>query len=118
MMRFTFRATLPVLGQGARVSKAQRARSSRASHGTTSRLRPFFAGGAGLLGACSHFSDTLLVVLFFTSLAPRAFAQAPAAGTLRVTVVDPSGAVIVGATVAVTGSETGTGAAEIGSVKK
>jgi hypothetical protein len=23
-------------------------------------FRPFFAGEAGLLGACSHFSDTLL----------------------------------------------------------
>ena len=117
MMRFTFRATLPVLGQGARVSKAQRARTSRASHGTTSRLRPFFAGGAGLLGACSHFSATLLVVLFFTSLAPRAFAQAPTAGTLRVTVVDPSGAVIVGAAVSVIGAESATSAATIAPVK-
>ena len=57
------------------------------------------------------------VALLLSPLAPGAFAQAPATGTLRVTVVDPSGAVIVGATVAVTGSETGTGAAEIGSVK-
>src|SRR2546427_755731 len=31
--------------------------------------------------------------------------QAPPAGTLRITVVDPSGAVIVGATVTVTGAE-------------
>jgi hypothetical protein len=45
-------------------------------------------------------------------LAPRAFAQAPqTAGTLRVTVVDPSGAVIVGATVAVSGAGDAAGAA-------
>ncbi len=37
--------------------------------------------------------------------AAHAVAQAPAAGTLRVTVVDPSGAVIVGATVTVTAAE-------------
>src|SRR5712691_13467755 len=34
--------------------------SSRASRGMTCEFPPFFAGGAGLLGACSHFSDTLL----------------------------------------------------------
>src|SRR6266849_3168744 len=45
---------------GARLSNALRAPSSRASRGMTSRFGPFFAGGAGLLGACSHFSDTLL----------------------------------------------------------
>jgi hypothetical protein len=38
----------------------------------------------------------------------RAFAQAPAGGTLRVTVVDPSSAVVVGATVTVTGAEPAT----------
>jgi hypothetical protein len=43
--------------------------------------------------------------------APRAFAQAPAAGTLHVTVVDQTGAVIVGATVTVTGAENATSAA-------
>ena len=46
---------------GARLSNASRAPRSRASRGTTFEFRPFFAGGAGLLGACSHFSDTLLV---------------------------------------------------------
>ena len=34
--------------------------SSRASRGRTCISWPFSAGGAGLLGACSHFSDTLL----------------------------------------------------------
>ena len=46
---------------GAGLSNASRAPSSRASRGTTCIFWPFFAGGAGLLGACSHFSDTLLV---------------------------------------------------------
>jgi len=40
--------------------------------------------------------------------ATTAFAQAPTAGALRVTVVDPSGAVIVGATVTVTSAEEAT----------
>jgi Tfp pilus assembly protein PilF len=53
--RLPVRATL-----GARLSNGSRAPSSRASRGTTCKFRPFFAGGAGLLGACSHFSDTLL----------------------------------------------------------
>src|SRR6266851_5312619 len=48
---------------------------------------------------------------------PSAFAQAPAVGTLRVTVVDPSGAVIVGATVAVAGAEDATSAASRAPVK-
>jgi D-alanyl-D-alanine carboxypeptidase/D-alanyl-D-alanine-endopeptidase (penicillin-binding protein 4) len=45
---------------GACLSNASRAPGSRASRGTTCEFRPFFASGAGLLGACSHFSDTLL----------------------------------------------------------
>jgi len=45
---------------GARVSNGSRAPSSRASRGTPCEFLPFFAGGAGLLGACSQFSDTLL----------------------------------------------------------
>jgi uncharacterized protein (DUF2141 family) len=49
--------------------------------------------------------QVFLVLLLIGRLGPRAFAQTPSAGTLRVTVVDPSGAVIVGATVAVTGAE-------------
>ena len=40
-------------------------------------------------------------------------AQAPPAGTLRVTVVDPSNAVVVGATVSVTGTEPATAAATV-----
>src|SRR5437899_1912608 len=46
---------------GARLTNASRAPSSRASRGTTTEIRPVFAGGVGLLGACSHFSNTLLV---------------------------------------------------------
>src|SRR6266581_8651575 len=45
---------------GARLSKASRAPSSRASRGTTCKFGPFFAGGTGLFGACAHFSGTLL----------------------------------------------------------
>ena len=37
--------------------------------------------------------------------ATRAWAQAPTSGTLRVTVVDPSSAVVVGATVSATGAD-------------
>src|SRR5439155_16974446 len=44
---------------GARLSNASRAPSSRASRGTACEFGPLFAGGAGLPGACSHFSDTL-----------------------------------------------------------
>ena len=40
--------------------------------------------------------------------ASRALAQAPATGTLRVTVVDPSNAVVLGATVTVAGAEAAT----------
>ena len=47
---------------------------------------------------------TLGAVLLLVTLTSTAFAQAARPGTLRVTVVDPSGAVIVGATVAVTGA--------------
>src|SRR5438093_6984916 len=45
---------------GARLSNASRAPGSRASRGTTCEFGPFFACGAGLIGACLHFSDTLL----------------------------------------------------------
>jgi len=58
-------------------------------------------------------SALLAVLLFLTALAASAFAQATAPGTLHVTVVDPSGAVIVGATVTVTGVEPGTSASAI-----
>ena len=45
---------------GARLSDWSRAPSSRASRGTTNEVRRLFAGGSGLLRACSHFSDTLV----------------------------------------------------------
>jgi hypothetical protein len=57
--RLTCRTGTPL---GARLSNALRAPSSRASRGMTCEFGPFFAGGAGLLGACSQFSDTLLGV--------------------------------------------------------
>ena len=52
-------------------------------------------------------------------MAPPAFAQAPASApaTLRVTIVDPSNAVIVGATVTVTGAEEANRAATIAPVQ-
>ena len=49
--------------------------------------------------------------------AASALAQTPGAGTLQVTVVDPSGAVIVGATVTVTGAENATSAATVAPVR-
>ena len=45
----------------------------------------------------------LLLAVFLS--AARAFAQAPPTGTLRLTVVDPSNAIVVGATVTVTSAE-------------
>src|SRR5438045_6125238 len=49
--------------------------------------------------------------------ASSAFAQPSNVGTLRVTVVDPSGAVIVGATVTVAGSEDATRAAAVAPIR-
>jgi hypothetical protein len=55
-----------------------------------------------------------LVMMGLLSLsAQEAMAQAPAAGTLRVTVVDPSGAVIVGARVVVVGADAAARAAAV-----
>ena len=50
----------------------------------------------------------LLAVCLAAAFATRAFAQPAATATLRVTVVDPSHAVIVGATITVTGAEAAT----------
>ena len=47
---------------GARPSNASRAPSSALRAGYLHEFRPFFADEAGLLGACSHFSDTLRVL--------------------------------------------------------
>jgi hypothetical protein len=44
---------------GARLSDGSRAPGSRASRGTTCESRLFSAGAAGVMGACSHFADTL-----------------------------------------------------------
>ena len=49
-----------------------------------------------------------LATLFILLWATHAYAQAPANGTLRVTVVDPTSAVIPGAMVTVTGAEDAT----------
>jgi hypothetical protein len=51
--------------------------------------------------------------LWLNPVAPRALAQTTASGALHVTVVDPSGAVIVGATVTIAGSEPATDAATL-----
>jgi hypothetical protein len=57
-------------------------------------------------------SRRVLVVLTLgaalAAFSARVFAQSAAGGTLRVTVVDPSGAIIVGATVTVTGADDAT----------
>src|SRR5262245_48445491 len=55
----------------------------------------------------------LVAILSLVVAASTASAQAPANGTLRVTVVDPSSAVIPGATVTVAGAEDATKAATI-----
>ena len=60
----------------ARLSQASRATSSRASRGTACEFRPFIACRAGLPGARSHFSNTLLA-LILTACAPPAWAQSP-----------------------------------------
>jgi hypothetical protein len=51
---------------------------------------------------------TPALLLFSCVMAVPAAAQAPASGTLRVTVVDPSNAVVIGATVTVIGAEPAT----------
>ena len=63
--------------------------------------------GLGLVG----------LILCKGPLDPGLLAQAPTSGTLRVTVVDQSGAVIVDATVTVTGAESATSAATPAPVK-
>ena len=70
--------------------------------------------------ACRNALCAFIVLALTLSLgrsAPRAFAQTPGLGTLQVTVVDPSGAVIVGATVTVTGAEDATSAATVAPVR-
>jgi hypothetical protein len=59
----------------------------------------------------------LAAALSVTLSTMSVLAQAPAAGTLRVTVVDPSGAVIVGATVTLTGADDSTSATSLSPVK-
>jgi len=59
----------------------------------------------------------LALILFAGGSAPSAFAQTSSLGTLRVTVVDPSGAVIVGATVTVAGAESATSAVTLAPVQ-
>ena len=58
-----------------------------------------------------------LVVVCLALSVSSAFAQPPNPATLRVTVVDPSGAIISGATVTVTGAEEATRAAAIAPVQ-
>jgi len=58
-----------------------------------------------------------LVLTLAIGRSVSALAQTPAGGTLQVTVVDPSGAVIVGATVTVTGAENANSAATVAPVR-
>jgi hypothetical protein len=58
-----------------------------------------------------------LAAVFVLLLAVRAFAQAPNNATLRVTVVDPSSAVVAGATITVVGVEDTTKGATIAPVQ-
>jgi len=59
----------------------------------------------------------MLAAVVFLLLAMNAFAQAPNNATLRVTVVDPSSAVVAGATVTVSGTEDATKGATIAPVQ-
>src|SRR5437588_10362184 len=59
----------------------------------------------------------IVALVSFVLYASTAFAQAPNLATLRVTVVDPSGAVVVGATVTVTGADDATKAASVAPVR-
>src|SRR6266705_1806084 len=77
-----------VFRPGARLSNASRVSGSRAPRGTACEFGPSFAGGAGLLGACLHFSDMLLVLVLIwlvivlpaaVGSAQRAVAPKPAA---------------------------------------
>ena len=67
---------------GARPSHTPRAPSSAIRETGSGELRPRVAGGAGLLGACSHFSDTLLAVA--RACSPRVDAHAEHLVTLDV----------------------------------
>src|SRR5712691_9516543 len=58
----------------------------------------------------SRVTLVMCAMLLLGLMAPRAFAQA-VSGTIHVTVVDPSSAVIIGATVTVTGAEAATSTA-------
>jgi hypothetical protein len=59
----------------------------------------------------------LLVLSLAAGFASSAFAQSTATATLRVTVLDPSNAIIVGATVTVTGAEASTSAPPVPEAK-
>ena len=85
---------------GARRSNG-RAPGSRASRGKTCEVRPFFAGGAGLLEACFHFSRTLLVRGVLAALFIAALGSSLSAQTGRVggVVKDEAGQPIKGATI-------------------
>lgn len=68
-------------------------------------------------GVLQRLFAALCFVMCLGVITARAFAQAPAAGTLRVTVVDQSGAVILGAAVTVAGADDVTKAASIAPVQ-
>src|SRR5712691_1242512 len=68
---------------GARLCNASRAPGSRASRRTTCEFRAFFVGGADLLGACSHFADTLLGLRLLCLACALAIAGNALAGAQR-----------------------------------
>src|SRR6266571_2520574 len=76
---------------GARPSNGERAPSRRATRAVILDLWPFFAGEAGLLGACSCFSDTLLGDLDDAAVFERDRSTADAANQLTVVRGDDDG---------------------------
>src|SRR5205085_12023853 len=87
--------------------------SAASSSGPASVLQKNLTGGPVSPARCSVAMVFLLVVLTGT----HGWAQPPATGTLRVTVVDPSSAVVPGATVTVAGTEDATKGATIAPVR-
>src|SRR5258706_4933240 len=69
------------------------------------------------VGCLRRLFVALCIMVCLGATAATAFAQAPAAGTLHLTVVDQSGAVIPGATVTVAGADDATKAAAIAPVQ-
>ena len=93
-LTLVFAAGLLSSALGARVSHDSRAPSSRASRGPTCEFPLFFAGGAGLLGACSRSSDTLLVRPHSAYVAAQTPKTGVIEGRLRLTGPAPANPII------------------------